>query len=80
MCPALFGMLATGDLTAVATDWLPIDRSPAAAAGGEREIRMGGGSILVYALCFCRLHDRVGRFMKLLAAGVVVVAKICRDF
>lgn len=42
MCPALFGMLATGDLTAVATDWLPIDRSPAAAAGGEREIRMGG--------------------------------------
>jgi hypothetical protein len=45
VCPALFGMLATGDLTAVATDWLPIDRSPAAAAaaaGGEREIRMGG--------------------------------------
>jgi hypothetical protein len=41
VCPALFGMLATGDLTAVATDWLPIDQSPAAAAaaaaaGGER--------------------------------------------
>jgi hypothetical protein len=46
VCPALFGMLATGDLTAVATDWLPIDRSPAAAAGGEREIRMGGAPSL----------------------------------